>query len=131
MGVDIKLPESGAACTVCWGIGKPFGSGATPKWIHAIVSGVIRNAGNPPTWPPAPNGTFHLLQTGVCRLSVVSGLWTYNLYWDNLYSDFNIWWGITLAAFSDTPATKCVVAFTNDYVNPGMAYYGGTVQIIV
>lgn len=60
--IGLDPVPAGDACTVCWGIDKPFGGSQTPETITVVIEGVEKG----PTWITGdgepPNGTFKLLQ---------------------------------------------------------------------
>jgi len=54
---------AGDDCSVCWGVDKPFGSGATPSELVIVFEGVEKG----PDWEVSDgepfNGVFHLEQS--------------------------------------------------------------------
>jgi len=62
MGIIIPPYIEGDACSICWGVGKTFGSNAPPRFIICTIAGVAKTASWVEIAGEENNGTFRLEQ---------------------------------------------------------------------
>lgn len=114
---------AGDPCTVCWGTGKPFGSGQTPETINVVIENVEKGPGWIPDFGEPPNGAFRLSQIGgfPCRYVDADGI--YNLIFtlgpDN--ASFSVFHIPGFVPSFDASGVECQTVFlniiTDEFVN--------------
>lgn len=130
MGTPIDKSPDGMPCTVCWGIGKPFGDIPTPAIMTAVFTGISKGdlwvAGD----PEPIQGAFEMSQYASCQwLYSVDGL---NVFLTFDLSDSNMTAAHSglLVQFSSLLKPVCATHFVNDNQFPtSLKYYGGVCDI--
>jgi len=90
MGTPLPENEPGLLCGHCWGAGKAFGDGRTPKYITLTLSDLIPAAGWEPQQDPLLLAPQILSQAGTgCnyRLQTQTLLFMYQFSWDRTYCE--------------------------------------------
>ena len=61
--------DAGDACSICWGVGKPFGDLETPSVVVIDISGINKGVGWTPAYGEPTKGRYALGQTilGACQ----------------------------------------------------------------
>lgn len=132
MGTPLPPNEPGLDCLVCWGIGKTFGIGNTPKYIRVHLLDLL------PGEFASEIDIQTLLTPHFLTQTLAACQWTIRL------DGFT--WTLSLSAFQSVlivlntatdhrifqarPATLCTLDFVNEQTVPaGFITYGGTAQI--
>ena len=118
LGTPLPLNEPGLACPVCWGPGKPFGPGPTPKFIKLTFTGIHVGSSWFGSGYPDPNQTY------LCVLGVDVCYWSLNCW------PIDVWLELgpvgsqaylriyTIPLFQSTVMSVCVRDFTNIWFSP-------------
>lgn len=120
MGTPLTANEPGAPCLVCWGPGKPFGTGATPAVITVTLTALLPAN----EWIPALEQlllTPHLLEQAPlpCNYGILDGHFAWSFTWSPISTALQVKHVLTdTDAFLASPADLCGLALANENIQP-------------
>lgn len=130
MGTPLPKIEPGADCTQCWGAGKPFGDGPTPKYITVLIAGVVKG----PLWvstdPELPNGSYFCKQQlSPCLWKITVGDWSCAVSTLHVGTTVSVQYPLAKLGYQHSTPDLCVSSGFNqnqDYIHH---FVGGTHNI--
>lgn len=121
---------AGVPCTECWGSGKPFGDGPTPRTIQVTFAGIVTG----PSWTlPDGNpvsGTFTLTQSGLgpCLWVFLDATWDIEAFWfdgETVVLARRVGGRLSFSSGIDTP---CLLVLPNELI---FFFNSGTATIVL
>lgn len=136
MGTPIPEPiivppvPAGNDCTICWGIGKPYGDGDTPESIKVNFSGIAK-ADDWDSWMLDPfEGEFELDQFGIfpCHFRFTDAVWMVNVIFHTLSTEIVLEGRDGGFQFLSPNSSECATLVFNERE---IRYVNGTCKILI
>ena len=132
MGTPLPPNVPGADCSVCWGSGKPFGPGTTPKFITLEFTGFQQGSLWQDSFEQLLLGSHQLQQTGgACSWVIVETGFSWVLLYGSPFPVIRIR-QITsgVVAFFNNTDPDCQLVYKNDIAGPTpFIAFGGQVHV--
>ena len=126
--LKINPPSPGSACSICFGIGKPFGNVVAPSYLACLVDGVTKGElWSAPDGEPA-NGTFKLTSIAPCTWQYLTGQIEVTLIWSVLGTELTVEQG-SIVQFSFADSAACIDRGDNDLVLVGNKFGAGEFEL--
>lgn len=128
--ISIDAVAAGDACVICWGTGKPFGSGSTPESISVNFSGIEKG----PSWNPGDNepidGEFTLYQDGSvpCKYEAFTASFFISVEFTAVKTTVDAWDNVMQNHCDGETAEPCSVLLFNAGI---WRYVNGSCLIII
>ncbi len=128
MGTPAPIFSDGLDCGFCWGIGKTFGDGTTPKYITLDIVGNIKSDIWLPIHGDPVNGRFTLEQRDLapCQFDNRGILDNKSVVFELFVTDVTIRNDIGTVVFRQLNAPLCSKIFDD---NGALRFTGGTVTL--
>jgi len=132
VGTPLKPNEPANDCTVCWGTGKPFGDGPTPRVIVARFTSFLPGEYFVPEQEQLLLTSHWLEQTAIhCIYQIDDGIFVWTVDWRVDSTQFRIIRNSDgKMAFFAHWAPVCAVDYPNEFDHPGnVIAYNGFINI--
>jgi len=120
MGTPLPPNEPGNPCTVCWGVGKSFGDGPTPKVIELRLTSLLPGEYADEADFDNLLVTHWLEQTGLpCVYNIIDGMLSWSVNWNPTNTYISVYnFGTLRTVFHNLTVEKCLLDLPNQNTGP-------------